>query len=244
MLLNVIKHLLPRGRAWSIDFDKPMRKFFAGIAQTFEQIRIRLQLSLADAWPSTTTCFDEFDDQFGLMSTATNGTSLRERIAGAWLVAPGQGIQTFQDALQENGFSVYVHNWWVPGTEPAPGQTGTPTIRDPGILLSNAQAQLSRVDAGEPLAEAGEPLAQAGETFIDPPPPLGFLLVNIIQTDTGMVEYAVPTDSAQFPHVIYVGGETFGNFADVPAARQDEFERLCLRLRPAHKWLGMLVRYT
>ncbi|BAV81064.1 hypothetical protein [Vibrio phage CKB-S1] len=243
-MLNVIRHLLPRGRAWLITLDKPMRKFFAGLGQTFDDIRTHLQLALLDVWPNGTRALDEWERQFGLPTVNISEEDRRTRLAAAWAPAVGQGLDTVQAALQAAGFNVYVHNWWVPGTEPAPGTQGAPTARDPGILLSNAQARQARVDAGEALAEAGEPLALAGNSLIDPPPPLGFILVNIIQTDAGRVEYDVPTDPAHFPHVIYIGAETFGEYADVPRERQEEFEALCLRLRPAHKWIGMLVNYT
>ncbi len=94
------------------------------------------------------------------------------------------------------------------------------------------------------MAQCGEPSAQAGNSLQMPPAPQGRLLVNIIQTDTGTVEYAIPTDPAEFPHIIYVGGETFGSYASVPFARREEFEALILRIRPAQKLVGLLVNYT
>ncbi len=243
-MLNVIRHLLPRGRAWDTTLNKPMRKYLSGIGAVLADVRLQLQLALADVWPNYTRRLDAWDEQLGLPEVNISEGERRVRLAAAWRPAVGQGLDTLQEALQASGFNVYVHNWWVPGTEPAPGQTGSPTIRDPAVLLSNKQARQARVDAGEALAEAGEALALAGNSLIAPPPPLGFLLVNIIQTDAGRVEYNIPTDPAQFPHVIYIGAEVFGDYADVPRARREEFEALCLKLRPAHKWLGMLINYV
>lgn len=243
-MLNVILNLLPRGRAWSTMLDKPLRKYFAGLANVFADVRDHLGAAYTDVLPEHTRTLSEWERQFGLPAVNISEQDRRTRLAAAWSPAAGLGLDTLQDALRASGFDVYVHNWWVPGTEPAPGVVGSPTIRDPAILLSNAQARRARVDAGEALAAAGEALALAGNSLVSPPPPLGFLLVNIIQTDAGRVEYTVPTDPADFPHVIYIGGETFGDYANVPRARQDEFEALCLRLRPTHKWLGMLVNYV
>ena len=242
-MLNVILNLLPRGRAWGTTLDKPLRKYFQGLADALSDVRTHIGLAYLDVLPERTRRLDEWDRQFGLPTVNISDADRRTRLAAAWAPGAGLGLDTIQDALQARGFDVYVHNWWVPGTEPAPGVVGSPTIRDPAILLSNAQARQARVDAGEALAAAGEALALAGNPLVVPPPPLGFLLVNIIQTDSGRVEYTVPTDPADFPHVIYIGGKTFGDYVNVPRARQDEFEALCLRLRPAHKWLGMLVNY-
>ncbi len=241
---NVILNLLPRGRAWSTSLDKPLRKYFVGLGNALADARSFIGETYLDVLPAYTRRLDEWERQFGLPPVNISDADRRTRLAAAWAPGVGLGLDTLQGALQARGFNVYVHNWWVEGTEPPPGQTGPPTIRDPAILLSNAQARQARVDAGEALAAAGEALAEAGNSLVTPPPPLGFLLVNIIQTDAGRVEYGVPTDPDEFPHVIYIGAETFGDYASVPRERQDEFEALCLRLRPAHKWLGMLINYT
>ena len=243
-MLNTIRRLLPTGRAWNTTHDTPMRRFFAGIGAEFEAVKTALQRVYTDTLPQFTRRLEEYEEQFGLPATNLGEQARRDRLAGAFASPSNQGLDTIQDALQASGFNVYLHNWWVPGTEPAPGAGGSAAVRDPSIIVSNAQALRSKMDAGEALAQAGEALAQAGQTFVDPPPPLGYLLVNIIRTDTGVVEYTIPTDPNTWPHIIYIGGETFGNFAQVPSTRRAEFEALCLRLRPAHKWIGMLVSYT
>ena len=244
-MLNVIRHLLPSGLAWNTTQDTPLRKFLAGVGQTFNSVKISLQRVYTDTVPQLTRGLDEYEDQFALPDAGLTDDQRRARLAGALSSVGGQGLDTIQDALRSAGFDVYLHNWWVPGTEPAPGDAiGSATVRDPSIIVANAQARRSKMDAGEALAQAGEALAQAGQTFIDPPPPLGYLLVNIIRTDTGVVDYQIPTDPLTWPHIIYIGGEMFGEFAEVPSTRRDEFETLCLRLRPAEKWLGMLVSYT
>jgi hypothetical protein len=58
-------------------------------------------------------------------------------------------------------------------------------------------------------------------------------------------------DNGEWEMVMYVGGATFPSdvaprdgWADVPAARQDEFERLVLQLRPLNLWIVTLVNYV
>ena len=230
-MLNVIKHLLPRGRATDITTEKPLRRFFRALSDSFDDVRLTLDKTYTDIRPQDTRQLGDYEIEYALPDAGLTEQQRRDRLAASLSATGGLGLDNLQGVLQSRGFNVYVHNWWVPGTE------SNPTIRDPAIIISNAQARRSRVDAGEALA-------QAGETFVVPPPPLGFLLVNIIRTDSGVIEYTVPTDPAAFPHVIYIGGEVFGEYAEVPNARRAEFEELCLRLRPAHKWLGMLITYN
>jgi hypothetical protein len=57
------------------------------------------------------------------------------------------------------------------------------------------------------------------------------------------IVYPVPTDPIQFRYIIYVGGQTLGDFADVPAELQDEFERLLLGKLPYQQWIGLMINY-
>ena len=70
--------------------------------------------------------------------------------------------------------------------------------------------------------------------------------VLLVISTTGSIHLAdrVPTDSDQWPHIIYIGAETYPELASVLNSRRAELERLCLKLRPAEKWLGMLVKYA
>jgi hypothetical protein len=54
----------------------------------------------------------------------------------------------------------------------------------------------------------------------------------------------VPDDSAAYPYFLYWMGATFGDRAEVPAARRDEFERLLLKLCPEQHWLVTYVTYV
>ena len=57
-------------------------------------------------------------------------------------------------------------------------------------------------------------------------------------------QYVIPTDTAVYPHFLYIGGATFPGPATVSASRRDELENLCLKLCPTEQWLGMLVNYA
>jgi len=54
----------------------------------------------------------------------------------------------------------------------------------------------------------------------------------------------VPSDPDLWRFFLYFGGQTFGTLADVPAARRAEFEKLLLKICPAHYWIVTMVNYV
>jgi hypothetical protein len=58
------------------------------------------------------------------------------------------------------------------------------------------------------------------------------------------VTFQIPQDEDDWRFIIYVGAETFGEIADVPAELQGEFERLILSKLPYQQWIGLLVNYV
>ena len=82
---------------------------------------------------------------------------------------------------------------------------------------------------GEAVAEAGEDVALCG---------------NYVAFRDVLRNYIVPNDPSKWPYFLYIGGETFGELAQVDPKRRDEFEALCLKICPAQQWLGILVEYV
>lgn len=247
-MINIFKHLLPRARAWSITIDKQLRQFFNALSVSLiETIRAYYDGIWSGIDPQTTTDLKRWENQFGLIDTGLTTQQRRDRLDAAWATTGGQDPKYLQDTLQANGFDVYVHEWWAPGTEAAVGVSAQPTIRNPltylkqtypgdtspsGYPLVNIIYDTTKnytMIMGEPLAVMGEILAEMGEYsgFIESQKP-----------------YTIPNDTGYFPYFIYIGGETFGTLAGIPAERQREFETLCLKLCPAQLWLGLLINYT
>ncbi len=268
--LRVFKHLLPRGRAWRITIDKKLRQFFAGLSNTGDSVKSFLDEIWEDISPATTRQIPEWEQQFGLPSTGLTTQQRRDRIDAAWKALGGQDPDYIQATLRANGFDVYVHEWWEPGTEPGPGVQACATARNPLMWL---RREFTRVDilveCGEALAQCGEVFAQAGNSL----EPGGYPLVNkILRTSPDLLPlcgeaaaecgeptalcgnyvgfrsdqqpYIVPRDPTKWPYFLYIGGETFGELAQVDPKRRDEFERLCLKICPAQQWLGILVEYV
>lgn len=270
MFLRVFKHLLPRGRAWRITVDKKLRQFFAGLSGVGDQVKTHLDEIWLDIFPSTTRQISKWEQQFGLPDTGISDQQRRDRLDAAWKALGGQSPKYIQDTLQANGFNVYVHEWWEPGTEPAPGTKQCVTPRSPLMYLRREYTNVDiLVECGEALAQCGEQFAQAGNSL----EPRGYPLVNkVLRTVPDLLplageavaqcgelaalcgnyvtfrddrqEYIVPRDPAKWPYFLYIGGEIFGDIAQVDPKRRDEFERLCLKICLTQQWLGILVEYV
>ncbi len=267
LFLRIFKHLLPTGRAWRLTIDKPMRRFFQGLTGLGGDVRQFLDDIYDDIFPQTTREISTWEDQFAL----TNGGSLtiqqrRDRLDAAWKALGGQSPRYIQDTLQENGFDVFIHEWW------------TNVFPFAGVYCGEALAA-----AGEASAECAavipfntvkNPLDFLAPDNITPPlPGQGFPLVNKIFTagpdflvlcgeaiaEAGEADassgnfltfkftprkYTIPTDPLTWPFFLYIGGETFPDLAQIPVERRDEFEALCLKICPAQQWLGILVEYV
>ena len=233
----IIRHLIPNARAWRITVEKQLREFLTGLSGIEVDIRSFMDGVRDDLLPQSTRDLDAWDDQFGLRSVVITEQERRDRLAAAWEAVGGQSPGYIQDTLQANGFDVYVHEWWVPGTEAAINVHAAATPRNPTVLLKLDSGTLpAGVNCDEALAECGEAFAECGNQA----DPTGYALVN----KTPGVTYTVPADPALWPYFLYIGGEVFETLTTLPAARRDEFEYLCLKIAPTQNWLGMLVEYS
>lgn len=270
MFLRIIKHLLPNARAWRITIDKKLRQFFEGLSSSGDDIKALFDGVWLDVFPQTTRELDTWEKQFGLRDTGITEQQRRDRLDATWKALGGQDPRYIQDTLQANGFDVYVHEWWEPGTEPGPGVKQCVTPRNPLMWLRREFTGVSLlVECGEALAQCGEAFAESGNSVN----PRGYPLVNKVfitvpdevtlcgevAAQCGEVnalcgnyfqfrdilrEYIVPNDPTKWPYFLYIGGETFGTLAQVDPKRRDEFEALCLKICPTQQWLGILVEYV
>lgn len=268
--LRIFKHLLPNARAWRITVDKRLREFFSGLSGVGEEAKTFFDGIWLDVFPETTRELDVWEQQFGLRDTGLTEQQRRDRLDATWKAIGGQDPKYIQDTLRANGFDVYVHEWWEPGTEPIPGVKQCVTPRNPLMYLRREFTGVTLlVECGEPLAQCGEPFAGAGNSL----QPRGYPLVNKVfetvpdfialcgepaaecgepdiecgnyfQFREDLREYIVPRDPAKWPYFLYIGAETFGGIAQVDPKRKDEFEALCLKICPAQQWLGILVEYV
>jgi len=229
----LFKHLLPKAKAWSITQTKRLREFFVGLSGIEPDFKEFADDVILDVFPETTRELDAWEDQFVLPeNTSLTESVRRERLSAAWKVLGGQDIKYIQGTLRDAGFDVYVHEWWSsPGPPPVARNPHGSVIGNNYMLVNIIIEQTSEITSlcGESSMECGEPLAECGEYN-----PSVF----------GRKKYPVPGYPAQYPYIIYIGGETYPNNAQVPLSRKDELEALLLKICPSQQWIGMLITYT
>jgi len=233
MSLGMFKHVLPRAKAWCITQNKRLREFFEGLVHLQVDYKAYIDLIWLDIFPETTRELEAWEDQFFLIkNTGLTEQERRDRLAERWKALGGQDPRYIQDTLQANGFDVYVHQWWVPASDPAVARDPNTYVTGDSYMLVNIlyEANIGSINScGNPNMVCGRVSAVCGASTA---------------TSYGRKIYPVPSDPNEFPFVMYLGGSTFSGTANVPETRRDEFERLVLSLCPAQQWVGMLVKYT
>lgn len=272
MFLRIFQHLLPRARAWCITIDKELRQFFDGLASGLgDPTKLFIDQVWEDLDPQKTRELDAWEKQFGLITAVLTDQERRNRLDAAWKAKGGQDPRYIEDTLQAAGFSVYVHEWWVPGSEPTIGVLDAATPRNPLLYLNDNIQPIQYIsnDGGLDMQD-GDTLAQDGASV----QPTGYPLVNKIlifdpdyindgsldmqdgddDAQDGFIvsgddvynpkQYVIPLDVDSRSYFLYIGGEIFPDHAIITASRRNEFETLCLKICPAQQWLGILVDYS
>lgn len=229
----ILTHLLPRARAWRVTIDKQLKHFLASFGSQETDAKAFLDDVYLDLLPATTRQLTQWEKQFNLPQLGISDADRRVRLAATWAAVGGQSPKYIQDTLQAAGFPVYVHEWWVPGTTTARNPLTYLQQTYPGFV-AGVQCDDGTAGSVTPhFAQCGEVWAECGNQVA----PLGYPLVNKVP-DT---PHVVPGTGWQY--FLYIGGEVFGTLAQVDPIRRNEFETLCLKICPAHLWLGILVEY-
>lgn len=222
---RVYQHILPNARAWRITIDKRLRQFFAGLALSADDVRNAYDLAYQELAPETTQSLAEWENLFGLPPTALTSAQRRDRLSAAWKTLGGQSPAYIQGVLRAAGFDVYVYEWFEDAA-------GTP--RDPNnIIGSGVTAYIPAADSD--AAHSGGIDAKAGKTSSLP----GRFLIN--QRPSAEL---VPANLDDHKFIMYISGSSFEQLARIPANRRLEFFDLCLKICPAHLWIGLNVEYS
>lgn len=254
LFFRIFQHLLPDAIAWrirkgsnpwfwngahawdeegltwgEIPGGRPIDRFFDALTRPFRDARLFVDQVLEDLYPSSTRQLPEWQRQFGLVPPVAHDDQVVQR-ESAWQEQGGQSPRYLQDRLQGAGFEVWIHEWWEPGS-PVTDPPRNPRDYTEDPLFGTVQC-------GEPLAQCGEPTALCNGLLANEP---GYLVNRGVP---GAAPPPIPDDAAQWPFFLYWAGETFPESARVPQSRRAEFERLLLKLCPAHLWLVPIVDYV
>jgi hypothetical protein len=253
LFFRLFGHLLPRGQTWSLTINKALRKFFLGLSEQPQETRNFADKVYLDLFPATARsgnpdveldpeersgALEEWEKQYGLVpSDPLNVSARRLALAAEWQATGGQSPDYIQGVLQVAGFGVYVHDSW---------SSGPPYVfRDPRDYTDQPLVGIYQCTGAPSAPLPSQPQCSALATQ----PQCNDWLANEIhylvnQDLTRRAPPPVPSDPDTFPYWFYVGGETFGTSAVVDVTRRAEFERLLLKLRPLHLWIGLLIDYA
>lgn len=255
LFFRVFTHLLPQATAWRVTFDKMLRRYLQGLAQAPSDLCDFVDRTWLELFADTTTELDRWETHFGLTKASTEDAR-RLNVAAAWSAQGGQSPSYLQTVVRAAGFDVYLYEWWSSGppyvardprTKTELPQIGTvqcgPVAPDPNPDPDPRRQCTSLLDDPPDVLPAGvdhewELYPQCNRFLINNP---GYLVNNDL---TGQAPPPVPDDPNTWPYFVYWAGETFDTRADIPAARREEFERLLLKLCPAHCWIVTFVNYV
>lgn len=226
--LSTFKHVLPTGRAWALTINKQLRQFFTGLSEPMAAAQDYQDGVYNDVRPQYTSKVAAWENQFGIFTSAATEQDRRDRLAAAWRALGGQDPRYLQDTIQAAGFPLFIHEWWVPGSNP-------PVARIPQNLIAPEGAPAGYgVMLGGDGVQLGRPSTQLGRGRR-----LGILIEDNLPHPV-----AWPPSAGQRPYFLYFGGVMFGDLVQIPAAREAELKTLLLKICPAQQWIGLLVEFV
>lgn len=246
MWLRIFQHLLPRATAWRLTVHKTLHRFFSGLTGMAVDARQVIDDTSGDLYPTTTRQLAEWEEQFGLtLSAGVTDAARRTNLTAAWQAQGGQSPRYLQDVVQAAGFPLFLHEWWVPSSNPK-------TVRDPHVYTESARIGTFECTPGTSpalLAVQPECTDTSSPALAAAQPQCNRFLANdiryIVNLDlTRDAPPAIPDDPLKWRFFVTWCGATYGDFVSVPATRRAELERLLRKLCPAQQWLVVLVHYV
>jgi len=224
--LETFKHLLPSGKAWQLTIDRMIRKLISGLSVQPGTTQDYQDKIWGDYRPADTARLSEWENQFGYANSGANEVDRRSRLAAEWKALGGQDPYYLQNVLQAAGFPLFIHEWWVPGSDPL-------VTRNPNTLISpNAIGGFTEVQMGVPGVQMGRPSSQMGRGRA-----LKYLLV-----DNTIIPVIWPVnDLGVHPYFVYFGAATFGDSVNIDSDRFEELKSLLFKICPAQLYIGLFV---
>lgn len=260
---NIFKSLLPKAEAFTIIIQKWITKFIKGLTALPDDFRKYIDNIFMDLFPLTTRSPELWEDQWGIRIISDNDTIRRNTIDINWKLKGGQSARYIQDALQDAGYNVQIHEN-NPQVDPDNFISGDYACfcGGPNSVCGNDDAFCGRI-GGSILANGFIPetsdlrdyLAVCDGDGVTPTccgqtlAVCGYFEQFIVTEKT----YTIPDDSDYWGYIFFIGGDatrdpvthelTEIETIQISSALQIEFERLILKLKPAHTWVGMMVDY-
>lgn len=234
VLLNLKKQLYPEGRAFKVPIDSNFEKLLQAL-NISEEDALNGIISLQDDILPDNTNFDAYDctqweRRLGLVTNtdiplADRKLTIRQKMAYPGINNPPRQSASFiQYQLRQAGYDVYVYqNRFFEGS-PASWITKTPNdILGTTVGISFLGSfELGTLDLGSTWMDDGITICA---NYLEEEKDAAFDILNYRQT-------------------FYVAGDPINTFANVDAARKDNFRQLILNLKPAQTAGILFVNYV
>ena len=226
MIRRSLEALLSTGTALVLTVNKRLTQYINGLADGApEDFKAFAFLNWTNLFPHSTNDVQLWANQFGLFPSEDEDAQ-RKNIDAAWKSSGGQGLDYFQGVLDAAGFGVFVHA----SLDPETGLYRNPLDwleQAPNIGVMHSGADNAHADGEEAYASN---LQEGG---------ISDYIVN--QNLTFRPQPPIVDDEDNWPFWIYVGGEVFGDRAEIPESRELEFQTLILSLFPGNYWIGLFI---
>ena len=220
--LKVFEYLLPKSDFFNLKFARPFRSFFVAIAEIPATLRNHISGVISDAFPVMTEYLTEMSYQIGSPRALTN-----IQLKAEYGASGGQSPGYIQSVLRNAGFDVYVHEWWVPGSDPV-------AARNPNVYLVDAQDLLvNDIYSVVPRWTWQCDNASIRCDVLDDEGDFAFRCDVFSGYSFREKYYAVTANPDTYPNYFYVGGAVFPNPANVSEAEYKELKRLIYKLKPS-----------
>jgi hypothetical protein len=226
--VKVFDRLLPRSRAWHLILDRTLKQFFEGLSLLPQTIEAHIGSILNEAFPETTTRFEDWSNQFGSPETLT-----AEEIDAEWGAFGGQDPRYFQDVIQSAGFDTcFIHEWW----DPVLLSGDNPAARDPIALVPTSRVLVNDLteikkdytfqfgDGSQFVADASVQFGAYEDYYLAPK------------------VYPTPDEPNEYPNYFYICDEIWPQYALIPESKLRLLIRLIYKMKPVH--LRCILRVT
>jgi len=224
--VKVFDRLLPRSRAWDLVFNRVLRKFFHGLAILPKTIHEHIGSVLLEAFPQTTTRLHDHSWQLG-SPIDFDADGLEDEL----LDEGGQSPYYVENLLQRYGFDLYIHEWWVPGSEPLEWRDFHQFVDDHRVLV-NDLSQPSKHYLFQFGAQDGESQFVGDKSVYFGAYDGWFLLPK---------KYPCPDIEQETVFYYYICGETWPELGNIYESELRTVMRLIYKSKPCHLRCILLV---
>lgn len=221
--IGVFDRLLPRSRAWDLTPEKTLRSFIEGLAIAPKNARDHLSRIFAEMLPAATTYLHDWSQQFGSLIDLD-----ADELTAEWAAIGGQDPDYIQTRIQEICPNCYVHEWWVPESDPVEARNPF----SPTNLIESSYVLVNDVTDMYPnyLYVFGDGTTEFRATSDPDVAEFGAYDGYIWR----LKRYPCPDIENEYPTYWYVGGETWPDFAHIAPSKLRPLMRMIFKLKPVH----------